>query len=232
MPDFRLEKLGQYGPITIFRVDGEAIRNSSLRNEEFGTNAIHVDFPALIPDNEIWIEDDVPKSEYPYLIANGLFRYKLMLGGMAAGQAYDRALVLEKGLRARGERLNDLRVGWLYSYGQYNVFLVNGATVRAKYKTDFIEGGNHSVYKWIPRTEIWIEAALQATEYPFILGHEAAEDYIMTTFNWDYDRAHKLASLIEYKMRERGEVSLADAIPLAFDVMRKMHISGRRLGRD
>ncbi len=227
MPTFQTTKLGQFGPIAVYQVDGEAVRNSSSANEEFGGNAIHSDFPSLIPENEIWIEDDVPKQEYQYLIPNGLYRYKLEAGGMAPGKAYDRAIEFERRLRGRGTGSGDIRVRWLYSYGQYNIFLVNGFGVRDRYKTDFIEGGNHAVYPWIPYNELWVEVTLHEEEYPFIIGHESVEDYVISKFGWTYDRAHRLASLVEYKMRERGEVSLEDAIPLAFDILRKMHIRGR-----
>ena len=227
MPDFKVRQLGKYGQMTVYLVNGEAIRDSSLANEEFGTNAIHCDFPALIPAGELWIEDDVPQKEIQFLVVNGLARYRLMLGGMPQEKAYDRALELETRTRSSGTGTKNISKQLLYTYGQYNVYLVKGFAVRDKYKTDFIEGGNHSAYEWIPQGEIWIEAALHENEYPFILGHEASEDYIITTFKLTYDQAHKIASLIEYKMREHGQVSLEDAIPLAFHVMRKMQIRGR-----
>lgn len=222
---FKIGNLGQFGSITAYRVNGEAVRNSSLVNEEFGTNAIHCDFPALIPDGEIWIEDDALAVEIPFLIANCLYRYKLMAGGLSKDQAYDRALAFEKNLRAHGHKAGEIKVRVLY-IGIYTVWLVNGFAIRDKYKTDFIEGGNHSEYDWIPSTELWIEVSLHETEQPFIIGHETVEDYVMPTFHWPYNKAHKFSSLIEYKMREYGEVSLEDAIPLALEILRRMHIRG------
>jgi hypothetical protein len=222
------DKIGQYGPYTIYLVNGENVRNSSLANEEFGEFAIHNVLPALIPEDEIWIEDDVPKDEWRFLIANALFQLKLLTGGMSKDDAYDKALEYESELRqnagSRKKEAIDIRDKILFNYGRYTFWTVNGFVIRNRYKTDFVEGGNHARYSWIPDNELWIETLLHKDEYSFIAAHEFIEDMVMSHYSWPYDEAHKLASKVEYKLRDRKDVTLTNCIPLALQVLVSMKI--------
>ncbi len=216
-------KIGQFGLYSLWLVNGHEVRDSSPANQEFGELAIHADF-ALIPDNEIWIEDDVSLEERKFLVANALYRLKLMANGMTKAMAYDKALVYEKSMRLTfGRRASgfDLRVDRYYSFGHFTIWLVNGPEVRDRYKTDFIEGGNHGAYSWIPEDEIWIEFSMHLEEYPFVMSHEFVEDYLIMHANWNYEKAHHLASRVEYQMRQRSLVSKHDAIPLAIEILRR-----------
>lgn len=228
MSDLDKKKIVVYGPYTIYLVNGEAVRNSSLANEEFGEFAIHNALPVLILENEIWIEDDVPKEEWRFLIANALFQLKLLAGGMSKDDAYDKALEYESELRqnagSRKKETKDIREKILFSYGRYTLYTVNGFVIRNRYKTDFIEGGNHARYSWIPDNELWIESLLHEDEYPFIAVHEFIENMVMSHYSWPYDEAHKLASKVEYKLRERKDVILTNCIPLALQTLVNMKI--------
>lgn len=228
MPDINKKKIATYGPYSIYLVNGEAVRDSSLANEEFGEFAIHNVLPALIPENEVWIEDDVPETEWWFLIANALFQLKLLAGGMSKDAAYDKAIDYEAELRQNTEghkkASSDIKEKLTFNYGRYSFWLVNGFVIRNRYKTDFVEGGNHSVYHWIPNNEIWIEAFLHDDEYPFIGAHEFVEDMAMSHYGWPYDEAHKLASKVEYKLRERKDITLTNCIPLALQVLVSMKV--------
>jgi hypothetical protein len=228
MPDFQKTKIGQYGPYTAFSVCGEEVRNSSPRNEEFGESAIHTDFPLLVPKNEIWVEDDVSQIEIPFVVANLLWREKLMLGGMPKEEAYNRALVYERQMRSnyRVKQPGDIRVSHIANYEQFTIWTVNGFIIRNRFKVDFIEGGNGARYKFIPTNELWIEALTHTEEWPFLIAHEYIEDQVMSHNGWKYEPAHKLASTIEYKLRERKDVTINTAIPMALEILRRMRIHG------
>ena len=65
----------QYGEYGVYVVNGEAVRDLRPEgDEEFGEWSIHVYFPKMIPENEIWLEDDLPESEYPFVLANAFTR--------------------------------------------------------------------------------------------------------------------------------------------------------------
>jgi len=228
MFDFGKKKIAAYGPYLVYLVNGETVRDSSLANEEFGEFAIYNVLPALIPENEIWIEDNVPEIEWRFLIANALFQLKLLAGGMSKDAAYDRALEYESELRQNTEGQKqatfDIIEKLAFNYGRYSFWLVNGFVIRNRYKTDFVEGGNHSVYSWIPENEIWIEAFLHDDEYPFIAAHEFIEEMVISHYNWKYDDAHKLASKVEYKLRDKPNVTLNTCILMALEVLRGMKL--------
>ena len=222
------KKLAVRGQYTIYLVDGDSIRNSSAANEEFGEVAIHVDFPRLIPDKEIWIESDVPEKERHFLIASALKRLELMARGISKDKSYDIAIKFEKTLRKKSKSdaaTGDIRESLYYEYDGFKIYLVRGMVVRDKYKTDFIEGGNHGAYPWIPAKEIWLEHGLAEDELPFVLAHEWVENQVIFMLNWTYNRAHtKVASPIEFELRRRGPVSKEEVIPLAMSLLNQMRL--------
>jgi hypothetical protein len=225
---FSKKKLDVRGQYTVYLVDGDAIRDSSAANEEYGELAIHVDFPKLIPKNEIWIENDIEEKERHFLIANALKRLSLMGEGYSKDRAYDIALKFEKNLRKKSKAdsaSKDVKVSLYYQYEGIKIYLVRGEVVRDKYKTDFLEGGNHGAYKWIPENEIWLERGLADDELPFVLAHEWVENQVIKTLHWKYDRAHTdVASPIEFELRRRGPVSKEEVIPLAMSILKQMRL--------
>jgi hypothetical protein len=81
------------------------------------------------------------------------------------------------------------------------VYAVNGAAVREKH-TDFIGGGHHAVYPWIPAHEVWIERMRHGhLEERFLLAHEMAEIVLMQVRKWAYDKAHDAANVVEQRLR-------------------------------
>jgi hypothetical protein len=86
------------------------------------------------------------------------------------------------------------------------VWLVNGEIVRDLFKTDFIEGGNGEVYKWIPRQEIWIEKNLEDVETNLTILHEYIESTLMRYKKFNYDKAHVIACKVDFKNRKNWEI--------------------------
>lgn len=92
------------------------------------------------------------------------------------------------------------------------VFFVNGNEVKIKFFMDFVEGGNGMVYgvkhdenqpKCIPKDEIWVDADLDLSSFPYVLVHEAVEMYLMEKENLNYDKAHAKSNGTEKDLREK-----------------------------
>ena len=92
------------------------------------------------------------------------------------------------------------------------VFLVNGNEVKIKFFMDFVEGGNGMVYgkkedkghpKFVPEDELWVDAEVDMSSFPYILVHEAVEYFLMKNENKNYDQAHRRANGVEKTLRQK-----------------------------
>jgi hypothetical protein len=70
---------------------------------------------------------------------------------------------------------------------------------------------------------VWLEYLLHPDELPFILIHECVERYLMLTFGWKYDRAHRFASEVEYANRSRGVLTPEDAVTVVLRMIRSFN---------
>lgn len=170
----------RYGEYTVYVVDGEAVRDLRPEgDEEFGEWSIHVYFPKLIPDNEIWLEDDLPETEYPFVLANAFTQLRRLSSGASKDAAYEAGNEAERRLRQMRDaellKAGQVHVRRYVQIGPIAVWLVNGEVIRDRYYVPFIEGGNHDRYVWIPTNEVWLEYTMHPDELPFILIHECVE---------------------------------------------------------
>ena len=215
----------QYDEYKVCIVDGEAVRDSRPEgDEEFGEWSIHAYFPKLIPENEIWLEDDLQESEYRFVLANAFTQLRRLESGATLDAAYKAGNTAEERLRDAG----DSNAGQIYvrkyvQIGPITVWLVNGQAVRDRYYVPFIEGGNHGRYVWIPADEVWLEYTMHPDELPYILVHECVERYLMLVHGWKYSRAHKFASNVEYAQRSRGRLSIDDAVAAILRTIHAFH---------
>jgi len=225
--------IDQYGKIKVYEVNGRAVRTSSKEAQEFGASSTHAALPKTVPENEIWIEDDVPPNERKVMIASSLYQIAHTRKGMAYKKAYDLGIAKEKDYRE--SEFSSKKEPWktdepvdksiyLKKYGHIknesiDVWLVSGEKVRNKYKTDFIEGGHGYVYKWVPNNEIWIEFGPHTEEEaPFIILHEYLERILMKYRKMEYDKAHWIAARHEWEERENLKgFSKQDALSLTKD---------------
>ena len=224
--DFKKKLIDQYGKYKVFVVDGDAVRNSSAKAEEFGGSNNHTSFPGLIPEDEIWIEDDIAEGERGILISSELCYLNLLDQGKSKDAAYDIMLAKQKHFRERQKLSKKNPSGtdekghpdvYVRRYGHIldedvDIFFVNGEKVRNRYKTDYIEGGHGYVYKWVPNNEIWIENGLHSKEVPYILLHEYVERILMKYHKKKYDEAHRISSKVEFAMRQKGGFTKADIL--------------------
>ena len=85
------------------------------------------------------------------------------------------------------------------------IFTVSGEELRNTYKNllkvDFIGGGHHYVYPFIPLEEIWIDNEVDNNEQRFFLAHEMVERMQMKHLGKSYALAHAEANKIEAKLR-------------------------------
>jgi hypothetical protein len=81
------------------------------------------------------------------------------------------------------------------------VWLVDGEYVREHYDLEYVAGGHHYRYPFIPEPEVWLDETLNNREIPPTLLHELHERKRMKIDGWDYDTAHAEASRIEAEGR-------------------------------
>lgn len=210
----RKKLFGTYGKYSVYLVDGKEVRDSSLQAQEFGGIAHYHDFPELIPENEIWLENAVDPVERNIEITSALYQLRLIDSGVPADEAYKRAMRVEN--HAREEFLlsnnnpeltdepapDEVYVRQYKNLNGIKVFLIDADVVRDYYKTDFIEGGHGYVYDFIPLDEVWIEDRLDSQEIPYVLLHELVERMLMKNMRIEYNTAHDIAAHAEYDARE------------------------------
>lgn len=110
---------------------------------------------------------------------------------------------------ANGQGINR-RVGGVYRIhagmqAGFEIWVVDGATVRRDIYPEFLYGGNSQRYLFIPRQEIWIDNAVSAEEFLYTRAHELAERVLMAHRGWSYNDAHTAALDSELVMRHADE---------------------------
>ena len=207
----------QFG-YAVYTVDAFGVRDLTEPDEEFTNFAIHSDFPDLIKEQEIWIDERLFEKEGLFYLANALTQLKQQAVGNTESRAYAVGLKVERMLRERlvGVKFRagrpHQRIPARVYHGQYAtlpdtqgpiiVWLIDGNLVRSLYKTDYTEGGHGYVYRWVPKGEIWIEHDLEPGEMPYIVAHEYMELRLMRDEGLEYDPAHEICSKVEFELRD------------------------------
>lgn len=83
----------------------------------------------------------------------------------------------------------------------FELWIVDGATIRREIFPEFLYGGNGERYGFIPPKEIWIDNAITAEELDYTVAHELFERNLMAHSGISYDAAHDSALVIERHMR-------------------------------
>lgn len=204
-----LRKVGEY---SIYLVRGEDIRSTSLSDEEFTNFGIHDDIKD-IPEDEIWVSEEMPDNAREFYIDSALYRLSLLHRGVDSKKAYQRSLQWEKEHRVKifgpqdpGGKKKEVYlslVKTLPGKPKLKVYLVDTEKVRSRYKIDFVEGGHGYVYPWIPKDEIWIDNEIHESEFPYIIEHELVELKLMRDWGMQYEKAHRVAAKAEFEQREK-----------------------------
>lgn len=203
-----LTLLGRQDGLEIWRVDGHAVRDRI--DVEF-TNGAHHFVKRFVPLDEIWLDCESPGSnEWVFWAMHQRIQRALMAGGTP----YLKALAVAQRIETRERRLarglplavdpRDVRlVARRRRLGEVHgreVWLVDGRAVRDMAYVDFTLGGHGFRYRFIPRSEIWIDDAVRPAERAAILHHEAVEVAHMMA-GLRYAEAHELASRAEERFR-------------------------------
>jgi len=198
------------GPVTAFIVDGDLIRKNI--DEEFTNFGQHFDKP-YVPENEIWLDKEYGKNEYPYLFDNALTQRRIMSQGRPFAEALKRGNLTEQRERVRNEPpkkgepksqiVEDSKKGLLGTAEneKIQVFLVDGDMIRENIDSSFTEGGNDQIYKWVPKNTVIVDDQIAPEGQKFVIAHELHERDKMST-GMPYDKAHTLASEFEHEYRE------------------------------
>jgi hypothetical protein len=101
------------------------------------------------------------------------------------------------------------------------VYLVDGKYVRDVYDSDFCQGGNGFAYTFVPKDEIWIDAAITEDEWHLIEFHECGEAELMRG-GMSYDVAHDKIKEQEDRLRRRARSTKNAGCPITREEALKM----------
>lgn len=204
---YHIRKLEDFGQVEVWEIDGEKLR--AEKDIEFTNFGVYPDFD-YIPKNELWMDKEAHPDERQFFIDHMLTQWKYLHKGYDNDIALDKAYKKEASERKKAgdkdkvfgkdgsphpdkvhvKKLGDTTDG-------LEVYLVNGRLVRSAFFIDFVDGGHHIIYPWVPEKEVWIDDDLRDTEWPYVLLHELHERRLMAK-GWSYARAHHSASKIEF----------------------------------
>ncbi|MBI5358052.1 hypothetical protein HZB69_00255 [Candidatus Amesbacteria bacterium] len=198
---YHLRLVKDYGSVTVWEIDGAKLR--AEKDIEFSNFGMYPDFD-YIPKNELWLDHECHPDEHRFFIDHMLAQWKALKHGYTKEQAIKKAYQAEKSERAKSkdqEKVESSRDVHIKKYGETKnglvIWVVNGRLVRSDYFIDFVEGGHHLIYPWVPEKEVWLDDDLKPSEFPFVLLHELHERSLMAK-GWTYDKAHTDSSKIEF----------------------------------
>lgn len=185
-------------------VDGNKIRNNlDIECPPFAQrqgDPLCFNVRIYIPEDEIWI-DHAYVDEYQDMY-NWEFGLKDLVG--------------KKYLVARNKKIQELteirkKIGILpadYVIKESKVkdistVFVKGNLIRKYFDPDFIFGGHHYVYSYIPTDQIWLDIKVDPEEIPFVYLHEKIERDLMEKGK-NYEEGHEIALTLEKIERRKN----------------------------
>ena len=216
---FYIRKLEDFGDVSVWEIDGEKLR--AEKDIEFTNFGIYPDFD-YIPKNELWMDKEANPDERRFFIDHMLTQWKYLHKGYDNDTALDKAYKKEASERKKAsdkakvfdsknhphpENVHVKKLG--ETADGLEVYLVNGRLVRSAFFIDFVDGGHHLIYPWVPEKEVWIDDDLRESEIPFVLLHELHERRLMAK-GYSYARAHPSVSKIEFFCHHHPEKLTAE----------------------
>lgn len=198
--------IDKYGGLEVWEIDGQRLR--AEKDIEFTNYGMWPDFD-YIPRNELWLDVEHDPDERQFFIDHMLAQWIVNKttgdNAKAVAKAYkveaaerkkagDKAKVFDKKGHPHPDQVHVKKLGTTDT--GLSVWLVNGRLVRSAFFIDFVDGGHHYVYPWVPLKEVWLDDDLSPKEYPYVLLHELNERVRMGE-GWSYNRAHPDSSKIE-----------------------------------
>jgi len=209
MPDvkqFHKKLIEKYGDLEVWEVDGEKIREKL--DIEFPNFAMWPDFD-YIPKNELWLDVEKDPDERRFFIDHLLAQWVVLKSGKDNTEAVNKAYRVERSERRKSgdkdrvfdskghphpSKVHQKKLG--VTDTGLTVWLINGRLVRSAFFIDFMDGGHHLIYPWVPEKEVWLDDDLVPKEYPYVLLHELHERMLMAK-GVSYNKAHPDSSKIE-----------------------------------
>ena len=220
LKDVYLKKIGRHGPLTAWLVNGGLIRANLAK--EFTNFGQHFRF-SIIPEYELWIDNEAVQNERDFFVDHLLIEWRLMRQGKSYLEACETADAKEKAERQKTKDLKkiSLKNGLPSPIGVHlrlldkisvknnknpgvSVWLVDGRLVRSAFNVEFTEGGHDLVYRFVPKNEVWIDNDILPAERPYIILHELYERDLMAAA-LSYPRAHRRASVVEWESRHNDK---------------------------
>jgi hypothetical protein len=192
-----------------YTVDGDYLRENDKNFGDFCDFAIHDTFPK-VPDGEIWIGKKLTDDEKLVSLYTAGRIQQAIDAGVEPKTAWDNGAKYSQSMRDKMGLLGskhskdskaDPRIKLLTTIGGVKVHLVSGEIVRDEFRPYFIEGGHGYVYSFIPKDEIWIDNMIPEKEYLAVWTHEYVEMQLMRDGKLKYDKAHMIATDVEYETR-------------------------------
>ncbi len=203
---FHKRLIEKYGGLEVWEVDGEKIREKL--DIEFPNFAMWPDFD-YIPKNELWLDVEKDPDERQFFIDHMLAQWIVLKSGRDNAEAVNKAYRVERSERRKARDKDHVFDSQGHPHPDkvhikilgktdsgLTIWLINGRMVRSAFFLDFMDGGHHLVYPWVPEKEVWIDDDLVPAEYPFVLLHELHERDLMSQ-GFSYNKAHPQASKIE-----------------------------------
>ncbi|MFA6397345.1 MAG: hypothetical protein WDK96_00670 [Candidatus Paceibacterota bacterium] len=189
-------------------VDGALIRQTldddfSVFYEYTNSPADFYDPKFYIPQNKFWF-DYCFKEELDFFIKLKNTKVPKSCKNVKDVRKFLKKVLCKKGLipnfYIRTKNIEGLKVCY-----------VEGSIIRQYIDPQFVMGGHHYVYKYIPQNEIWLDNCLGEKDKFFTLVHEQHERDLMKK-GMIYDSAHDFASAKERQTRrEHGGAYPGDA---------------------
>lgn len=210
---YHTKLIHDYGSVQVWEIDGARLR--AEKDIEFSNFGVYPDFD-YIPQNELWLDHECHPDEQMFFVDHMLAQWKALKHGYTNDQAIEKAYKVEKAERKKASDGGDVHIK---KYGEtkdgLTIWIVNGRLVRSKYFIDFVEGGHHFVYHWVPLNEVWLDDDLRPQEFPFVLLHELNERKLMSE-GWTYNRAHENSSAIEFKCHQNTALLTEELLKNSF----------------
>lgn len=176
-------------------VDAVKIRNS-IDTDFLGAGS-HGDYP-YIPLGEFWLDKRL-KDEKPFFAS--LWKLERSMRGKSFRMIREKAK--KNFTKPKGAKVKSIKIE---KRGAYKIRTVDGASVRQNFDPYFLLGGHDEVYSYIPKNEIWIEAAIDLKEVKYILTHVVEERERMAA-GMSHENAHDFALALQRMLRRKDGVA-------------------------
>ena len=198
-----MEIIGTYKGFKVREVDGKTVRdNLGTAFTEWGSHLTYKFTRTMKFGSNI--KSILMLMIRKPLIAAAYTEYEAIKNGKSKDSAYKAALDIQEKIRKTQKHLDyPIKIKKLATLGKLKLWLVNGEVIRDELHPEFAEGGHGLVYDYIPKNEIWLDAA-ESNDLTNLFVHEITE-YNLMAKGMKYEPAHAIDNETEHKARKNKE---------------------------